>query len=484
VGARVEATRRSLPVVAIVGRPNAGKSALFNRIVGARRAIVDDAPGVTRDRVVARAEHGGRPFLCVDTGGFVADVPRDPGALAARVRAQALAAVAEADCVVCVLDGAAGLAPDDRDTVRLLARAGKPVLFAVNKIDTPGHGPQAAEFYATGVDALFEVSAAHNRGVDELLDAIVARLPPMTDSRDDAGGTRLALLGRPNVGKSSLLNCLLGTEHALVAPEAGTTRDAVDTPVRIDGRPYVLIDTAGIRRRGRARDVLERHGAVRALGMIERADLVLFVLDASEGMTEQDARLVGRAWAAGRGVVLLANKWDLVPGAKRDVRTFRRALHAAHPAFTDLPLLCVSARTGEGVEGLFGILRQVERAYHASMPTPALNRVLRAAIEAHAPPAGAGAGPRRPVRLFYVTQTGSSPPEVTVFASAPARVPPAYARYLRTRFGEAFGLVGVPLRVRFRARRDAAALTAPRGSGARGRRSSPPRSAAARARRR
>jgi len=268
VGARIEAARRSLPVVAIVGRPNAGKSTLFNRIVGARRAIVDDAPGVTRDRVVARAEHGGRSFLCVDTGGFVADVPRDPAALAARVREQALAAVAEADCVVCVLDGAAGLAPHDRDTVRLLARAGKPVLFAVNKIDTPGRGPQAAEFYATGVDALFEVSAAHNRGVDDLLDAVVARLPAMTDARDDAGGTRLALLGRPNVGKSSLLNCLLGTEHALVAPEAGTTRDAVDTPVRIDGRPYVLIDTAGIRRRGRARDVLERHGAVRALDVI------------------------------------------------------------------------------------------------------------------------------------------------------------------------------------------------------------------------
>jgi len=477
VSQRIETTRGSLPVVAIVGRPNVGKSTLFNRIVRARRAIVDDAPGVTRDRVVARAEHGGRAFVCVDTGGFVADTPRDAAALAAQVRAQALAAVGEADVVVCVLDGVAGLAPADRDTVRLLARARKPVLFAVNKIDTAGREPLAAEFYRAGVDRVFPVSAAHNRGVAELLDEVVARLPPPAEAAAEEGGTRLALLGRPNVGKSSILNRLLGTERALVAPEAGTTRDHIDTPVRIDGRPFVLIDTAGIRRRGRSSDVLERHGAVRALGMIERTDLVCFVLDAVEGMTDQDARLVGRAWEAGRGVILLANKWDLLSGPRRDVRTFRRALAAAHPAFASLPLLCVSARTGEGLEGLFGVLAQVERSYRATLGTAKLNQVLRAAVEAHTPPSPDG----RPVRLFYVTQTRSGPPEVTVFASAPSRLPAAYERYLRTRFVEAFGLVGVPLRVRFRARRDAP-VTAPRGSGARARRSSRPRSAGVRAR--
>src|SRR5262249_7920607 len=201
--------------------------------------------------------------------------------------------------------------------------------------------------------------------------------PAGSEGPGAAGAPRLGLLGRPNVGKSSLLNRLLGTEHALVAPEAGTTRDAVDTPVRIDGRPYVLIDTAGIRRRGRGSDVLERHGAVRALGMIERADLACFVLDAREGMTDQDARLVGRAWEAGRGGLLLANKWDLLWGPRRDVRTFRRALAAAHPAFARLPLLCVSARTGEGLEGFFGVLAQVERSYRSALATPELNRVLR-----------------------------------------------------------------------------------------------------------
>src|SRR5262245_57737947 len=225
MASRIEAARGSLPVVAIVGRPNVGKSTLFNRIVRARRAIVDDAPGVTRDRVVARAEHGGRAFVCVDTGGFVADTPRDAAALAAQVRAQALAAVGEADVVVCVLDGVAGLAPADRDTVRLLARARKPVLFAVNKLDTAGRQPLA------GVDRVFPVSAAHNRGVAELLDEVVARLPPAAEGTAEEGGTRLALLGRPNVGKSSVLNRLLGAERALVAPEAGTTRDHIDTPV-------------------------------------------------------------------------------------------------------------------------------------------------------------------------------------------------------------------------------------------------------------
>ena len=479
MAARVEALASDLPVVAIVGRPNVGKSSLFNRIVRAKRAIVDDAPGVTRDRLAARAEHAGRTFLCVDTGGFTAEAPRDAATLAAQVRAQALAAVREADCVICVLDGPAGLAPADRDTVRLLARADKPVLFAVNKIDGASRESLAAEFYETGIAELFPVSAAHNRGIDALLDAVVARLPPPGPVHEEIEGLRLALLGRPNVGKSSLLNRLLGSERALVAPEAGTTRDATDTAVRIGGRAYVLIDTAGIRRRGRVTDTLERHGAVRALGTIERADLVLFVLDAPEGMTDQDARLIGRAWDAGRGIILLANKWDLMRGPAREVRAFRRTVAAAHPAFAGLPLLCVSARTGEALDGLLGMLVQVERSYTARLPTPELNRTLRAAVETHAPPSPEG----RALRFFYVTQTGSRPPEVTVFTSAPARVPAAYARYLRTRFGEAFGLVGVPLRVRFRGRRDGE-VTTPPGSAARAPRSSLPRRAGAPARRR
>jgi GTP-binding protein len=455
-----------LPVVAVVGRPNVGKSTLFNRIVRARRAIVDDAPGVTRDRVVAAAEHEGRAFLCIDTGGIGGDPPRDPEALAARVRAQTLAAIADAGCVVCVLDGHAGLAPEDRDTVDLLRRSGKPVLYAVNKIDTPGRAPLLHDFYALGVEPLLPVSAAHGRGIGELLDAVVAALPAAgTAVAERTPGTRLALIGRPNVGKSSLLNRLLGEERAIVAPEAGTTRDAIDTPVTLDGRPYVLIDTAGIRRQGRVHEPLERHGAVRALGTLARTDLVLVVLDAGEGMTDQDARLVGRAWEAGRGVVLLANKWDTLSPARRDAATFRGELAAAHPAFAHLPLLCVSARTGEGLDGLFPLVARVERAYEATLPTPALNRALRAAVAAHSPPSPGG----RALRFLYATQTDRRPPTVTVFANAPAAVPTAYARHLTARISAAFGLVGVPLRVRFRARREDGETARRRAAGRRGR---------------
>lgn len=467
-------------VVAIVGRPNVGKSTLFNRVVRARRAIVDDVPGVTRDRVTAPATHAGRRFMLVDTGGFAAAPGRDQATMDAQVRAQTLAAVDEADCVVCVLDGAAGLAPADRDTVRFLAKSGKPVFFAVNKLDTPTRALQLADFYALGAEPLFPVSAAHNRGVDKLLDAIVRRLPKLEDRPGTDEATRLALMGRPNVGKSSLLNQLLGTTRVVVTDEPGTTRDAVDTVVTLGGRRYVLIDTAGVRRRGRTTNPLERHGAVRALGILGRTDLVLLVLDALEGPTEQDARLVGRAWDAGRGIVLLANKWDAMPPERKDANRFREIVRRELPAFASLPILCVSAHTGEGLRGLSGVIRQVEASHQTSLATPALNRALRAAVADHPPPSIRGRGQR----LLYATQTGQRPPEVTIFASSPASIPPAYVRYLTTRIGEAFGLVGVPLRLRLRHRRPDDAVTPARGSGAPARRSSPPQRGRAPARRR
>jgi GTP-binding protein len=459
-----------LPRVAIVGRPNVGKSTLFNRLVRARRAIVDDVPGVTRDRVVAEVAHAGRSFLCIDTGGIVVEAPRDRAAMTARVREQTLAALAEADCVVCVFDGAAGLAPEDRETARLLRRSGKRVLWAVNKLDTAGREGLLHDFHATGARDLLPVSGAHGRGVPALLDAIVAALPEAPAAESEPRRTRLALIGRPNVGKSSLLNRLLGEERVIVAPEPGTTRDTVDTPIRVAGRPYVLIDTAGIRRQGRVREPLERHGAVRALGMLERTDLALVVLDASEGLTDQDARIVGRAWEAGRAVILLANKWDLVPRGRRDPAAFRDELAAAHPAFAGLPLLCVSARSGEGLADLFPLVARVERSYEATLPTPALNRELRAAVAATPPPSPGG----RAIRLFYVTQTATRPPTVIVFASAPALIPPAYARYLAKRWTTAFRLVGVPLRLRFRDRREAPSGARERDTPARARRNSRP----------
>ncbi|HLK12003.1 MAG TPA: ribosome biogenesis GTPase Der [Candidatus Binatia bacterium] len=456
------------PRVALVGRPNVGKSTLFNRLVRARRAIVDDTPGVTRDRVVAPAEHGGRSFLCVDTGGFFAE-PADPGTLAAAVRAQALAAVEEADVVVCVFDVTAGLAPADREMARLLARSGRPVLWVVNKVDTPAREALLSDFYAVGVERLLPVSGEHGRGLEALRDAIVAALPPAGAPAGAAPGTRLALVGRPNVGKSSLLNRLLGAERVIVAPQAGTTRDAVDTPLVVAGVPYVLVDTAGIRRRARVEDRVERHGAVRALGALARADVALVVLDAAEGMTDQDARIVARAWEAGRAVVLVANKWDTVPATRRDAAAFRRTLAEQRPAFARLPLLCVSARTGEGLADLFRLVARVDAAHARTLPTAALNRALAAAVAATPPPSPGG----RALRFFYATQVGRRPPAVVVFTNAPAAVPPAYVRYLTARLSEAFRLDGVPLRLTLRARREGALSATPgRGSGRRTPRSS------------
>lgn len=447
---RSEPVASGLPVVAIVGRPNVGKSSLFNRIVRAHRAIVDDTPGVTRDRVIAPASYEGKSFLCIDTGGFDADPSADTHTLDNSVREQAMAALAEADVAVCVLDGRAGLAPADAELVALLRKAKTPVLYAVNKIDTAARETLVAEFYATGIDPIFPVSAAHGLGLDVLLDAIVARLPETSTVAATHAGTRLALMGRPNVGKSSLLNLLLGTDRSVVSPVAGTTRDAIDTPVMLDGRPYVLIDTAGVRRRVRVTDRLERHGAVRALGTIARTDLVLLVVDASEGFTDQDARLAARAWEAGRGLILVANKWDLLAGRERDVARFRKAVAGTRPGFERLPLLCTSAHTGEGIEGVLGAVRRVERAYDAALATATLNRELQSATDATAPPSPGG----RTIRLFYATQTARRPPEVTIFASAPQHVPVAYQRYLTNRFVGAFELGGVPLKLKLRSRRE------------------------------
>jgi GTP-binding protein len=408
----------------------------------------------------------------VDTGGFDAETSGDPATLAGQVRAQALAAVEEADCLVCVLDGQAGLSPADGELVRLLARTGRPLVVAVNKSDVPNHDTRAAEFHRLGVERLVPTSAAHGRGIDELLDAALELMPvPPSDLAEDTPGTRVALMGRPNVGKSSLLNRLLGVERVLVSHEPGTTRDTIDTPVVVDGRPYVLIDTAGIRRRGRVADPVERHGAVRALGTLVRSDVVLMVLDATQGVTDQDARLIGRAVEAGRAVVLLANKWDLLPRKEQSLAGWRRRVEGLHAAATGLPVLAVSAHSGEGVADIFPLVRRLEAAYGRVLPTAPLNRALREAVAAHAPPSPGG----RPVRLFYATQTGTRPPHVVVFASAPSLLRAAYRRYLLNTLREHFKLDGVPLRLSFRARREA--LSPPRRSPARGSAPRAPRSA-------
>jgi GTPase len=434
-----------LPVIALVGRPNTGKSTLFNRLTRTRRALVAATPGVTRDRNIAVATHDGRRALVVDTGGFEAD---EQAELSRAVRAQALLAAEEADAVVVVVDGRAGVNPLDRALLERLRALRQPLFVAVNKVDTTQREDLVSEFYALGVEPLYPISAEHGLGVGELLDAVFARLPE-AEAVDAVGEapTAVAIIGRPNVGKSSLLNRLVGYERAIVSELPGTTRDALDTAVTHAGRAYLLVDTAGVRRRARVEAHLERASVVRALRALERSEVALLLVDAVEGMTEQDARIAGYAWERGRAVVLLVNKWDAAPA--RNTRAVAARIDQRYPSLAVVPKLFISALSGRGVTRVWGAIDAVAAHYRARLPTAKLNQVIGRAVAAQAPPIVQGTRPR----LFYATQTAYAPPTVTIFASHPQRVAPAYERYLGNQLRAAFGLEGTPLRLLFRARR-------------------------------
>jgi len=435
-----------LPVVAIVGPPNAGKSTLFNRLVGGRRAIVHSQPGVTRDRNVGTAEWAGRAFVVVDTGGLE---EQHTSLLAAAVHAQSLSAAQEADVVIALFDGRAGMTPAAGDVVKRLRRFRKPVVYAVNKLDTPALDHATAEFFALGVSALLAVSAAHGRGIAELMDEVLARVPPRpVGGNCPERAIRLAIVGRPNVGKSSLVNRLLGFERTIVDSTPGTTRDAIDTPLRHGGRQYVLVDTAGIRRGPRVREQVERAGVARALGAVDRAEVALLVVDATDGMADQDARIAGYVWERGRALVLVMNKWDAVPRAQRRPAVVRRALHDHYPTLAEVPVVFVSARTGAGIDGLFPVVDAVVGAHRREIQTARLNEVLREATRAQAPPSVQGKRPK----FFYATQIATAPPTIVLFASHPELVPASYQRFLENALRAAFGLSGAPLRLQLRRR--------------------------------
>jgi GTP-binding protein len=435
-----------LPVIALVGRPNTGKSTLFNRLTRSRRALVAPMPGVTRDRNIGVATLDGRRVLVVDTGGFEADEHEEMGRA---VRAQALLAAQEADAVIVVVDGRAGLNPLDRLLFERLRPLAQPVLVAVNKIDTGGQAALVDEFYRLGVERLYAISAEHGVNVDELVTDVLARLPA-ADEPESSGDapTAVAIIGRPNVGKSSLLNRLVGYERAIVSAVPGTTRDALDTPVTHAGREYLLVDTAGVRRRARVQAHVERASVVRALRALERAEVALLVIDAVEGMTEQDARVAGYAWERGRAVILVVNKWDAVASEGRDAKALRARIDHRYPSLAVVPKLFLSARTGRGVQQVWGAIDAVAEQYRRRLPTPKLNQILGRAVAQQPPPMVQGVRPR----FFYATQTATAPPTVVIFSSAPQRVAPAYERYLQNQYRAAFGLSGTPLRLRFKAR--------------------------------
>ena len=458
------------PTVAIVGRPNVGKSTLFNRITGRRRAIVEDTPGVTRDRIYGGAEWQGRRFAVVDTGGFD---PASAEPILRLMREQAEVAVAEADVVVLVVDGAAGLIPPDRDVYAVLRRAGKPLLVAVNKADRKDVDPYMVDFHALGAEALLGVSAEHGLGVDELLDAVVERLPPQASARAEPPGAmapedaadstqegipeaalplRLAVLGRPNVGKSSLVNRILGYERVIVSEVPGTTRDPIDASLVWDGRPVVLVDTAGIRRRARVERKLEKVSVLAALKALERCDVAALVLDAAEGITDQDQQIGAYAAESGRGVVIVANKWDLMPKGRTPLREFEAYARERlrHLAFA--PLVFVSAAAGHGVHRVLRAAARVGEAQARRIPTGQVNRVLEAAVERNEPPFYRN----RRIKFFYGAQLGVKPPTFAIVTSHPEGVPESYRRYLANQLREAFDFEGTPLRVLLRERsRDA-----------------------------
>lgn len=438
----------SRPVVAIVGRPNVGKSTLFNRIIGRNVAIIEDVPGVTRDRNYAEAEWNGKRFLLVDTGGFEPEA-EDPMYL--KMREQSTLAVEEADCIVFLMDGKQGLLPADIEVSRMLRSSGKPVLYAVNKVDGERHESLLPDFYRLGIGSLFPLSAKHGPGFSDMMDELWRMLPeaPSPGGEKAAGAPRIAVIGRPNVGKSSFINSLIREDRMIVSAAAGTTRDAVDTVYRYYGRHYLLVDTAGIRSRGRISQGVEKYSVMRAMKSIGRADVALVLIDASEGLSEQDERIVGLAHEAGKGLIIVLNKWDLVEekesAYKRFIADVQQRLKFADYA----PVLTVSAVTRQRVTKVFDEIDRIMGERAKRIPTADLNRLFARLTAGHEPPLYRG----RRVKLYYVTQVGTEPPTFVVFVNEPKGVHFSYLRYLENGLREAFGFQGTPVRIFAKRRR-------------------------------
>jgi GTP-binding protein len=433
------------PIVAIVGRPNVGKSTLFNRLVGRRKAIVDDLPGVTRDRNYAEVNRFDVPFILIDTGGFE---PVTDDRLLQQMREQSQLAMEEADVILFVMDGRSGLTPADTEVVEMLRRVDKPVFYLVNKVDGDRQEAEIGEFYVLGVDNIYAVSAEHNRGIGDLMDAVVAALPQSSASTDDDEITKIAVVGRPNVGKSSLVNRLVGFERVVANPVPGTTRDSIDTYFTCNRKRYKLIDTAGIRRKGKVSLKIEKYSVVDALRSIERADVALIVLNAEEGVTEQDARIAGYAYEAGRGCIFLVNKWDAL---EKDNSTIGRFVDTIHTEFKYLPfapIVFVSAKSGQRIGKIMAEVENVMTQYTKRVTTSELNRVISVAVEAHHPPLSQG----RRVKFYFATQVGTKPPTFVLFTNQPDGIHFSYERYLVNKLREAFGFTGSPLRLLFRGR--------------------------------
>lgn len=436
-------------IVALVGRPNVGKSTLFNRMTRSRKAIVDPTPGVTRDRHYDRVVWQDKSFVVVDTGG-IDDNAEDT--MGGHIRQQAIAAIEEADTILFVMDGREGLTPADYEVAELLRRSEKKVYHIVNKIDGPEQEVDLlAQFYELGVDVLWSLSAEHNYGFQTLMDDLVASIRDGSgDEHLPEGTIKVAFFGRPNVGKSSMINRILGETRMVVSEISGTTRDSVDTLLEHGNYSYLLIDTAGIRRKGKTKEKLEKFSIIKALSTLARCDIAIVLIDAGDGLTEQDTKVIGYTQEHGRGLILAVNKWDLVEKEPKRQKQLLEELALSIPFVGFAPLLKVSALTGFGVKRMFPVIGSVYRQYHQTFPTAALNRLLKDAVEEHAPPIYKN----KRLKFYYTSQIGTCPPKFVVMTNSYKGVHFSYQRYLKNRFRAGLGLDKVPIHLVFRDKRE------------------------------
>ena len=428
----------NVPVVALIGRPNVGKSALFNRIVGDDEAIVSEEAGTTRDRHFAETDWAGRSFWLVDTGG-INDDPQAP--MDVEIRRQVDEAIGEADLLLFVVDARAGLHPADYNVAEVLRNSQKPWILVANKVDDP-RDTDFYEFYQIGVEQVFPVSAINGKNSGDLLDAVVARLPQVTAEPENA--LRVAVIGRPNVGKSSFVNRLLGEDRLVVADTAGTTRDAIDTPMRYHGRQFIFVDTAGLRRQSKIDDGIECYSSLRTRRAIERADICILLVDATEGeMQNQDLKIAHLAWEAGRGLIVAVNKWDLAEKDDKAAAKYQTAAGEKAPFMKFVPFLFTSALTGQRVTRVLEVLQDVEQERAKRITTSEVNEKLSELLARRQPPQAAG----REIKLNYATQVETAPPTIVVFGNAPDLVEEHYVRYLHNGFRSFWGFTGNPLRI-------------------------------------
>lgn len=435
------------PIVAIVGRPNVGKSTLFNKVAGRRIAIVEDTPGVTRDRIYTDAQWLQHDFTMIDTGGIE---PYSKDEILAQMRRQAQLAIEAADVIVMMTDVRDGVTAADQDVAAMLQKSDKPIVLACNKVDHIGEPPMAFyEFYNLGLGEPFAISSTHGLGLGELLDAVISYFPASDAEEEDPDAISVAVIGKPNAGKSSLVNYILGEERHIVSNIPGTTRDAVNSHVVVEGRHYVFVDTAGMRKRGKINENIEHYSVVRSLAAIDHSDVCLLLLDATEGVTEQDTKIAGYAHEQGRAIVIVVNKWDLVEKDGKTMDAFRKDVMDGLSFMTYAPILFISAKTGQRVFKLFELIEYVAQQHAMRVSTGMLNDIIGDAVMQVQPPSDKG----RRLKILYATQVSTKPPCFVIFVNDPKLFHFSYQRYLENKIRSTFGLEGTPIRILVREKR-------------------------------